>query len=167
MSDTTEIVNETEKTFHIGDTDYGTWLNIFHVYYKRLFNKKESTYIFADIEDAEHDTNRELELFFEALHDYKLHQADDEYIELYKPNSKNDNTHIGEIYALDIDGHILYMSYLILPLIQFLATQKWVDINWNIFRIKSADETEEVEDFVDTTIRLNKEEIEKDEKTRD
>ncbi len=156
-----EIVDK-DNLVAIGEIYYGKIINIFHIYYKKLFNEKENVTLFEGIKDLDKETNREMELFYEMMEEFELHANDDDYQTIYKPEfyDMNDKAYRGELYALHIDGHMEFVCRLLMPLIKYVARLEWNVINWNIFRIKSEEDIDEDEDeennnkdFIDQTIK--------------
>lgn len=143
----------------ITDSYFGKLLNVFHVYYQRSHGQ-EGTHMFSDITNpgpskdiSKVETNREMELFYEAV---ELHEYNPTMDELYKPNQVDDSDYHGDIYALQINGQIEYLCKLLLPLIKYMMRIDWIILDWHIFKIKSEDDDED-NDIDENHTKENKE----------
>lgn len=118
------------------DVEFGnritTIMNIFQIYFQRRFLKGKRENMFKGILQPG-ETNHSIESFFDALQTYQeyLQAEDTEHITMYKPEDfPHDDT--DEIYVLQIDKKDVYLSKTIYPLLEYLATIEWSNIDWDI-----------------------------------
>lgn len=112
-------------------------LNIFTCYFKQLFEAKQNSTMFdsVDIEKKE-GTNRCLEFLYEEMFKFNNSKECDKDM-LYDLDDVDLNIdEVKELYMLSIDSVPLYVCKFLLPLLKYLSTQKWNEINWTILPIK-------------------------------
>lgn len=115
---------------------YVNMINVFTVYFKKLFEKKNSDNMFTNIDyTKENSTNRCMEYLFEGMHKLKLEKVENKK-EIYNPKElKIDDC--TELYVLYIDDEPNKVCQYLLPLIWHVGTLKWCEINWKIMPIKT------------------------------
>lgn len=115
---------------------YVSIINIFQLYYRKLYNKSEPETLFDGINyENEASTNRSMELLYEYIYEYKNNsKKGDEYIKLYKLNKNLDN--FNNIYCLLINDKIEYYSPTFITLLIYLNNLDWTSIEWKIANIK-------------------------------
>lgn len=113
-------------------------LNIFNCYFKKLFEKKESDHLFGGIDiDKDDSTNKSLEFLYEEIFKFNKSIEEDKDI-LYDPDDDNlDINKCKELYILCIDHAPVYVCKLLLPLLQYLGEQDWLEMEWNIMPLKN------------------------------
>lgn len=113
-------------------------LNIFTCYFKQLFEKKQNSSMFESINILEDDsTNRCLESLYEEMFKFNKSLDDDKDLLYDVDDDSLDINNTNELYMLSIDGIPIYVSKFLLPLLKYLATQKWNEIEWTILPIKN------------------------------
>ena len=113
-------------------------LNIFTCYFKQLYVKKQNETMFDNIDAEKVDsTNKLTETLYDEM--FKYNQSLDETKDiLYDPDDNElDINAVEELYALYIDNESKYVCKYLLPLLQYLSTQNWANIQWWIIPIKS------------------------------
>lgn len=120
------------------ESDNGfTFLNIFMCYYKKLFNKSESSNMFEEIDPSDiKSTNRMMEFLYAEVYKYKKYQNDDDFVALYDPNMIDINT-CEELYGLVINGKYNKVCRFIVPIITYISENyDWTKKNWSIVPLK-------------------------------
>jgi len=117
---------------------YVNLLNVFNCYYKKLFEKKESDNLFGDIDPSKLDsTNKSLEFLYEEVFKFN-HSIEEDKDILYEPDDDQlDINKCKELYILCIDCAPVYVCKFLLPLLQHLGEQDWLEMEWNIMPLKS------------------------------
>jgi hypothetical protein len=120
---------------------YFKLINIFMIYYNNKYNKNEN--LFSNITDKNKDTNSALELFFEAIMEFKdlkeKLNVDDLLDKYYDSNSEeivNLMNSYDQVYCLEINEEkkkIITISLIIC--LNYVLVNK-VE-KWNIFMLKS------------------------------
>lgn len=140
-----EICNkEKEKDINNEDPEYYFKLiNIFIKYYNEKYNKNEN--LFSNIEDKNKDTNSSLELFFEAIMEFKdlkeklnIDEIDllDKYYDSDSKEIVNLINSYEQVYCLEINEEkkkIITISLIIC--LNYILVNKIE--KWNIFTLKS------------------------------
>lgn len=128
---------------HSDELEYGSYtnlLNVFMVYYKRLFQKDHKTTMFHDIDyDKENSTNRGMELFYDELMKYNSKKSNEDLVAIYDFDEMEGDNCV-ELYKLTIhkgDQMVEYGCQFLIPLISFLSENSWTKVEWFIERIKS------------------------------
>jgi len=124
---------------------YFNLINIFIKYYNNKFDKKEN--FFSDINNIEKDTSNQMELFFDALFEYKILKEklklDD--LELMKNlYSKDDSEKISklfetweyQIYIMEINNK-KFISPSLIICFNYIYENNFIDLSWNIFNLKN------------------------------
>ena len=141
-----EKQNKIQKENIIEDSDYYfQLLNLYMKYYNEKFNKNEN--LFSNIKNIDTDTNSPLELFFEAIIEFK-HLKDklnlDEIDLLDKYYQENDNEIINlmnsdnQVYCLEIENNDKInkiITYSLIICLNYILVNKLN--NWKIFMLKS------------------------------
>lgn len=141
-----EKQNKIQKENIIEDSDYYfQLLNLYMKYYNEKFNKNEN--LFSNIKNIDTDTNSPLELFFEAIIEFK-HLKDklnlDEIDLLEKYYKENDNEIINlmnsynQVYCLEIENNDKtnkIITYSLIICLNYILVNKLN--NWKIFMLKS------------------------------
>jgi len=110
-------------------------MNIFIIYFKKLFERKESDNMFENIDfDNIESTNRCMEMFYEELLKFQSSTYEDKDC-LYLPNEININN-FNELYGLYIDNKQKFCSRSLIIIIQYLTTLDWKNITWSIVPLK-------------------------------
>lgn len=131
------------KDFKLADEEiefskYMNLINIFNCYFKKLFERKESDHMFEGINLEDSDsTNRCLEFLYEEV--FKFNNSNDEDKDtLYDPDDDQlDINKCNELYILCIDHSPVYVCKFLLPLLQYLGEQDWLEIDWSIMPLKN------------------------------
>lgn len=120
------------------DSIFVNMSNIYLVYFKKLFNKKESYKLFEDIKDEDDEnTNRCMELLYEDMLKFNSSDVQDKDL-LYYPDDEDLNIDLcEELYTLQIDNKPVFSCKFLLPLVRYLAEKEWTSINWLIVPIKT------------------------------
>ena len=131
---------------YIEDTDYYVkLLNIYIKYYNEKFNKKDN--LFSNIKNQDKDTNSALELFFEAIIEFKdlKEKLNLDEIDLLNKYYKEDDNEImnlmntyEQVYCLEVNEDKENRKIITISLIiclNYIIINK-LD-NWNIFMLKS------------------------------
>jgi hypothetical protein len=141
-----EKQDKIKKENIIEDSDYYfQLLNLYMKYYNEKFNKNEN--LFSNIKNIDTDTNSPLELFFEAIIEFK-HLKDklnlDEIDLLDKYYQENDNEIINlmnsdnQVYCLEIENNDKtnkIITYSLIICLNYILVNKLN--NWKIFMLKS------------------------------
>jgi len=125
---------DTNDEFH---TDF---FNIFLCYYKKLYEKKETTHFFDGVNSQEQNsTNRCMELLFEQIADYKENSHNLHKQNIYDPDDPELKKFSSEesIYTLAIDSDNKKISGSIIPLITYLTELDWRQLNWNLYPLRT------------------------------
>lgn len=110
-------------------------LNIFIIYYKKLYNTEPNYHLFQDINFEEsNSTNRSLELLYSEILKYKNSKNPDKDI-LYNP-ADIDISKYPELFILKIQDENKYISKYLFPILKYIASLDWKIINWNIIPIR-------------------------------
>lgn len=113
-------------------------LNIFTCYYKKLFERKEHEHMFEGTNPEIRDsTNRCIEFLYEEI--FKFNKSDEEDKDvLYEPDDDNlDINKCKELYILCIDNSPVLVCKFLLPILQYLGEQDWLNIEWSIMPLKN------------------------------
>ena len=127
-----------EMTDSLLDTmdSYVEIVNVFLMYYQKLYNKTENLFQDVNVEEVE-STNRSLELLYEFMTTQKENEKKDPaLVEIYNPDDI-DLKKYDEMHGLLIDGNIEKVSPTIMSLLQYVATLDWCTIDWKIMCIKN------------------------------
>lgn len=118
--------------------DYLPVLNIYTYYFKQINNKANSIHMFDSINiDDSTSTNKCLESLYEEMFKFKNSNDHDKDM-LYDPDDKDiDINKCKELYTLYIDNEPKYICKYILPLMYYLITLKWLNINWFIVSLRN------------------------------
>lgn len=132
---TTDESIEHDDNLEIMDS-YVDILNVFLMYYQKLYNKTES--LFQDVNNEEEEsTNRSLELLYEFITTHKENEKKDpSLIEVYKPDDV-DLKKYDTMYGLLINSDIEKVSPSILSLLGYVSTIDWCNVDWKITSIKN------------------------------
>lgn len=116
------------------EDNYVNLLNVYLTYYKTLFNKNKSESLLDDINhDKINSTNRGIEFLYGEM--AKMKEDNDKDI-IYKPGELK-LEECEELYVLLIDNKQVYTCQLLLPLISYVSTLDWININWSIDPLKT------------------------------
>lgn len=129
---------ETNDDIDLDDTEcIVSIINIFQLYYKKLYKKSDDETIFDDINyDDDTSTNRSMELLYEYMYEYRINkQKDNKLVDIYDENIINAHCY-EQLYGLIIDDKIQKISPSFLPLLMYLVELKWTEIDWKISKIK-------------------------------
>jgi hypothetical protein len=122
---------------------YFKFINTYMIYYNNKYNKKEN--LFSNIENKEKDTNSALELFFEAIMEFKelkeklnIDEIDllDKYYDSESKEIVNIMNSYDQVYCLEINENkkkIITISLIIC--LNYVLVNK-IEI-WNIFLLKN------------------------------
>ena len=122
---------------------YINLMNIFMKHYNNKYDKKK--HFFSDIKDVTKDTSNQMELFFEAIVEYKMikeknNYNDEEMMKYYftdKDKIKNLlKEHKGQIYSLEIK-YKKYISCSLLVLLNFIHEKNILEEEWNIYNLRN------------------------------
>jgi hypothetical protein len=142
-----EKQNKIQEENIIEDSDYYfQLLNLYIKYYNEKFNKNEN--LFYNIKNIESDTNSALELFFEAIIEFKhlkdkLNLDEIDLLDKYYKENDNDNEIINlmnsddQVYCLEIENNNKLNKIITFSLIICLNYVLVNKINnWKIFILK-------------------------------
>lgn len=129
-----------------GDVDL---MNVFMCYYKKLF-AKTGEHMFSNVNYDEIDsTNRCMELFYEEMFKCQRH-PEEEYYEICDAGDL-DIAEVEELYTLEIDGVQQKECRGLLPLLKYVATLDWLNINWAVIPLRTDDDEYEIDDEDDNS----------------
>lgn len=109
-------------------------MNIFMIYYKKLYCKPENTNMFENIRaDAlTAGTNKQMEMYYDMI----ATDVEDPQ-EVYNLDNINIKD-FEELYALAIDDDITVVCKTVIPIIRYISDNiNWYSVNWNIIPFKS------------------------------
>lgn len=109
-------------------------INILTLHYKKTFNVTKNVTLFDGIKDVDKDTNKCMEFVYGEIFRYNESVINDKDV-LYNLDDDIDLELHKEFYCLMINGDPIFMSPFILPLVSYLATLDWVDMDWEINNI--------------------------------
>ena len=122
---------------------YFKFINIFMKYYNDKYNKNEN--LFSNITDKDKDTNSDLELFFEAIMEFKdlkekldIEQIDllDKYYDYDSEEIVNLMNSYKQVYCLEInEGKKKIITISLIICLNYILINKIE--KWNIFMLKS------------------------------
>jgi len=126
---------------------YFKLINIFMKYYNNKYNKNEN--LFSNIEDKHKDTNSALELFFEAIMEFKdlkekldindhgVDQIDllDKYYDSESKEIVNIINSYDQVYCLEINDNKKIITISLIICLNYVLVNKIE--KWNIFMLKS------------------------------
>lgn len=116
-------------------------INAFQVHYKKLFKKKDTDNMFADLDISDPlSTNRSMEFLYDHIYKYKENQKiDSSRNNLYNEDDNIDLEKFDEFYALMINGEINKLSESMYSLINYLVNkhENWYEIKWEIINLKN------------------------------
>ena len=139
-----EICNQ-EKEQDINNEDpeyYFKLINTFMKYYNNKYNKNEN--LFSNIEDKYKDTNSALELFFEAIMEFKdlkeklnIDEIDllDKYYDSDSKEIINLMNSYNQVYCLEINEGKKIITISLIICLNYILVNKIE--KWNIFMLKS------------------------------
>jgi len=135
--------NEVDENEDIENDEEGWFvdlINIYILYYKKLYNDKNFN-LFEGIDiDQEESTNKQLELFYKFIKEYD--ESSDDNKKIYNIGEINDEilTNMGEIYILVINGVYTKFCKLIVPLFCYVNNElNYYKENWNIIHLIESD----------------------------
>ncbi len=116
-------------------------INAFQIYYKKLFNKKQTDNMFSELNENDPlATNRQMEFLYEHIYKYKENEKQNNN----KNNLLNEEDEINledydEFFALVIDGEIIKLSSSLFSLMNYLVRlqDNWYEIHWSIMNLKN------------------------------
>jgi hypothetical protein len=112
-------------------------LNVFMTYFKRLYMRKKNETMFENIDASKVDeTNKCLEVFYEHMEIYNKSEYDDKD-DLYEAHSINMGD-FEELYILNIDDKPELVCRHLIPILMYLSSIEWSEINWTILHEKKA-----------------------------
>lgn len=117
-------------------------INVFHTYYKKIFNKNPNENMFHDLDESDNlATNRALEFIYEHVFKHKenIKANNNNNVLLNEDDIKNLDSY-DELYALLIDGQIDKLSVSLFSLIEYLVKKnngEWYALHWNIMNLKN------------------------------
>jgi len=118
---------------------YVNILDVFQTYFKKKYNM-DNLSLFDNIDDEE-SSNEQLDELYDAIEFYKDYQNNnDSEPPLLVPDEidiKNMIDRFGNIYGLEIDGTLTYISMSLFTIIAYVASLDWIKINWNIITINN------------------------------
>ena len=106
-------------------------MNIFLVYFKKMFERQEKANMFDHIDyEKDNSTNKCLEMIYEEMLKYNNSKYDDKDV-LYLPQDI-DIKKFTELYCLYVENEQKYCSRSLLVLLKYTTSLNWVNINWSI-----------------------------------
>ncbi|AYV78816.1 MAG: hypothetical protein Edafosvirus36_6 [Edafosvirus sp.] len=137
LSDKTNLENCIEPDNEELEAQYFVDLcNVFQMYFKKLYNKKERLNILEGINAKDNtSTNRGLELMYEEISKYKENMNNQTMIKLYDPEEIEIDK-IDSLIGLMIDDDLVKVCPTLIPLLLYVLEFDWLNINWNIIPIK-------------------------------
>lgn len=141
LDDLDKPINIEEYALADEEIEFGKYvnmINIFTCYFKKLFERKESDNLFAGINiEVEDSTNKSLEFLYDEIIKFNSSMEDDKDI-LYDPDDDLlDINNCKELYILCVDHSPLYACKFLLPLLQYLGGENWLEMEWNIMPLKN------------------------------
>lgn len=116
-------------------------INAFQVHYKKLFKKKDTDNMFADLDTSDPlSTNRSMEFLYDHIFKHKEYAKNDkEKNSLFKEDDNIDLDKYDEFFALMINGDINKLSASMYSLIEYLVNtyDNWYEIKWEIINLKN------------------------------
>ena len=125
---------------------YYNLMNIFIKYYNNKFDKIEN--FFVGVKNVDKDTSNQMELFFDAIIEYKTvkDKLNLEDIEIMKIiyNNNNDpekilklfDEWVGQIYSFEYKDN-KYISPSLIICLNYIYENKLIDENWNIYTMRN------------------------------
>ena len=119
-------------------------INIFMIYFKKLFQKKHDLSILDEINDMKmDDTNRPMELLFEHMEKFNKNKDNVDAITI-RGLGEFDINSCQELYSLKVNSgpyaNVELGCKFIIPLISFLSEQDWKNVKWTLLPLKRSDE---------------------------
>ena len=121
-------------------------LNIFNVYFKSLFKKKQNSTLFDEIDTEDlSSTNRAMEKLYEEINNYKEanKNKNNRYVELFDPLiykqmylvSSNKLPEDYPFYLIDINNKEQKVTHNLITALNYIANFNWKEIEWSINQI--------------------------------
>ena len=116
-------------------------INAFQVHFKKLFKKKDTDNMFADLDISDPlSTNRSMEFLYDHIYKHKENiKNNNNKNNLYNEEDNIDLEQFEECYALMINGDIDKLSESMYTLIEYLVNkyENWYEIKWEIINLKN------------------------------
>ena len=116
-------------------------INAFQVHFKKLFKKKDTDNMFADLDISDPlSTNRSMEFLYDHIYKHKENiKNNNNKNNLYNEEDNIDLEQFEECYALMINGDIDKLSESMYTLIEYLVNkyENWYEIQWEIINLKN------------------------------
>lgn len=115
------------------------FMNVFLCYYKQMFDKSKEVNMFSDVDyDNDASTNRCMEMLYDEMFKYQ-NCEDEEALTILDPSDVNINK-CKELYVLVINNKQEKACQMLLPLIKYVSTLDWMNIDWSINPVKTDNE---------------------------
>lgn len=112
-------------------------LNILTYYYKQVHEITEKISLFDGIEANTNDmtaTNKAMEWVYAEIFRYEKSDKEDKDV-LYNPDDEINFEAYTELYCLMINDEPVYACSFILPLVMYLNTIQWLELDWDIVNL--------------------------------
>jgi hypothetical protein len=143
-----EIEENESNENYIGDDGYYYYnlMNIFIKYYNNKFDKIEN--FFVGVKDVNKDTSNQMELFFDAIIEYKIVKEkfnldDKEIMEIIYDYENNSSKILklfdewdGQIYSFEYNDN-KYISPSLIICLNYIYKNKLLDEDWNIYTMRN------------------------------
>ena len=116
-------------------------INAFQIHFKKLFKKKDTDSMFADLDTSDPlSTNRSMEFLYDHIFKHKEYSKNNK--EKNNLSNEDDNINLDdydEFFALLINGDIDKLSASMYSLIEYLVNkyENWYEIKWEIINLKN------------------------------
>lgn len=105
------------------------FMNVYMIYYKKLYNKKTNYKMFDDL-DSNKDTNSCMEILYDEIERYKKSSKE------INENIKNYNE-CERIYIIYYDEEKKGYCDNLVTAIKYISEKEWKEKNWSIMQIKN------------------------------
>jgi hypothetical protein len=116
-------------------------INAFQVYYKKLFNKKQTDNMFSELNESDPlATNRQMEFLYEHIYKYKENEKEkNNKNNLFNEEDEFNLDNYDEFFALIINGEINKLSASLFALMAHLVNiqDAWYELSWSIMNLKN------------------------------
>lgn len=123
----------------LGISDNTDFLNVYMIYYKKLFNVNPNTNMFTGVDYNELDsTNRSMEYLYDHMNRFNEATGTDKDL-ICEPDDL-DPSKCSEIYLLMVDGTPVKTCQLLIPLLSYISTLEWNNIEWTVVPLLTNDQ---------------------------
>lgn len=115
--------------------EYGDLLNVFMIYFKKMFMREMKATMFDHIDyDSYDSTNKCMEMLYEEIVKFNISKSPDKDV-LYAPHEININD-AQELYSLYINNEHVYCARFLIILLKYVTTIDWSTTNWSVVPLK-------------------------------